>query len=345
MPSPPLILLPRPGTVRPATPQSIPAPPEAAFTSTFGPLRLPPASYLQTPAGQAAYYTLPAPTGSPSHSPDSPAGPARILFIHGVQTSAVGLLPLARAVAARFPSAHCVLLDLWGHGLSATPLQPHEPALFHRLLLALLDHLRWPAAHLVGYSFGGSTAASFAARFPERVEGLVLVAPAGLLRRSQFSAREQGYLVGAGAGGAADGVDGVDGEAVEREARDWVIEWLEGGALVVPPDWRERVARGELVAEAVREWQMREHAGHAASVVGIFRDGGIMDMHEAFRTAAETGIRARVVLGEWDDLCSVEELVGLGFGDVHVVPGVGHGVVRERVAEVAGLIGEFWGGR
>ncbi|PYI34576.1 alpha/beta-hydrolase, partial [Aspergillus indologenus CBS 114.80] len=327
----PLIVLPRPGTTTTTTSEpasSIPAPTEAAFTSTFGPV-LPKASYLQTPAGQAAYYSLP-PTAPPSPG-TSPAGPARILFVHGVQTSAIGLAPLARALAARFPAAHCVLFDHWGHGLSATPVQPHAPALFHDLLRALLDHLHWPAAHFVGYSFGGATTASFAAAWPARVESMALVAPAGLLRAAQFTTQQRGYLKGG------------DGDArVEQRARDWILGWLEGGPLVVPADWEERVARGEVVAQKVRAWQLEAHPGHAASVVAIFRDGGVLDMHDVFREAARTKIPARCVLGELDDLCTVQELRELGFGDVHVVLGVGHAVVRERVPEVARLIAGFW---
>ncbi|PYH80082.1 alpha/beta-hydrolase [Aspergillus uvarum CBS 121591] len=326
MPTFPLVVLPRPGTTTPEPPSSIPAPTEAAFTSTFGRV-LPQACYLQTPAGQAAYYSIP-PTAPTSPSASS-AGPARILFVHGVQTSAIGMAPLARALAARFPAAHCVLFDHWGHGLSATPVQPHAPSLFHDLILALLDHLNWPSAHFVGYSFGGATTATFAAAFPDRVESMALVAPAGLLRAAQFTEQQRGYLTGGD-------------EAVEQRARDWILGWLEGGPLVVPADWEARVARGEVVAQKVRAWQVEEHPGHAASVVGIFRDGGVMDMHAVFHEAASTGIPARCVLGELDDLCTVQELRELGFRDVHVVQGVGHGVVRERVPEVAGLIAGFW---
>ncbi|RAL08231.1 alpha/beta fold hydrolase [Aspergillus homomorphus CBS 101889] len=319
------IVLPRPGTFAPAgAPKSLPAPSEAAFTATFGSL-LPKASYLQTPAGKAAYYSLPPSSAAPTDS----TGPTRVLLVHGVQTCAIGLQPLARALSSRFPAAHCVLVELWGHGLSETPVRPHEPALFHGLLLALLDHLGWPDAHFVGYSFGGSTTATFAARFPERVASMVLVAPAGLLRAAQFDDVQRGCLAGGG-------------EAVEDQARAWILEWLEGGRLVVPEDWKERVARGEVVAEAVRDWQIREHAGHVASVVGIFRDGGVMDRHADFASAAKQGIRTRCVLGELDDLCSVRDLQVLGFADVQVVPQVGHGVVRQSVPEVADLIEEFW---
>jgi pimeloyl-ACP methyl ester carboxylesterase len=255
-------------------------------------------------------------------------GPDRVLFIHGVQTPALGMLPLARALQATFPQTDVVLIDLWGHGLSDTPVVPHKPALFHGLLDTLLNHIAWPSAHFVGYSFGGSLTAGYAARRPSRVDSFVIIAPAGLLRAADLSPEEQAHLR-----------DDCNDEAA---ARKWVLEWLEGGELIVPGDWKERVRRGEIVAEAVREWQMREHSGHVASVIAIVRDGGVMDAHAKFRKAAQTGIPAFAVLGEMDGVCSEQLLNEQGFNNVAIVPQVGHGVVRERVPEVAGLISGFW---
>ncbi|RDW63242.1 alpha/beta fold hydrolase [Aspergillus mulundensis] len=317
--SAPLIVLPRPGET--ATAKPIPAPSEAAFIQTFGQL-LPPASYLHTPNGRVAYYQL-----SPSAN-DAATSIRRVLFVHGVQTPAIGLQPLAKELSSRFPSAQCVLVDLWGHGLTDTPFAPHEPALFHKLLEALMAHLDWPDAHLIGYSFGGSTTATLAAARPGLVSSMVLVAPAGLLREAQFSETERMYLRG--------------GNGLEEAAKDWILEFLEGGQLVVPSDWKERVARGEVVAEAVRDWELKEHRGHLASVVAVFRDGGALDRHADFARAAATGIPALGVLGETDEVCSVQDLHEVGFKNVAVIPQVGHGVARQRVSEVAQLIEGFW---
>ncbi|KAF3396229.1 hypothetical protein F1880_007156 [Penicillium rolfsii] len=320
-----LIVLPRPGASQPNDiSQPIRAPTEANFVANFGQL-LPPASYLQTSHGRAAYYELPASSPAPSGSSNKIS---RVLLVHGVQTSALGLQPLASALSSRFPHAHCVLVDQWGHGLTDTPMVPHEPAIFHALLEALMVHLGWDNAHLIGYSFGGSTTASFAVAHPERVASMVLVAPAGLLYSSEFTEVQRTYLRG--------------GEGVEEQARAWIFEFLEGGQLVVPSDWKERVARGEVVAEAIREWEVREHEGHAASVVAIFRDGGVLDNDADFAKAAISGIPNLLVLGELDDVVSVEKLERVGMRNIAVVPQVGHGVVREKVPEVAGLIEHFW---
>lgn len=254
--------------------------------------------------------------------------PDRVLFIHGVQTPALGILPLAAALKSSSPQSHFVLLDLWGHGLTDTPLIPHEESIFHQLIDSLLDKLEWPSVHLIGFSFGGALTVGYVATRPTRIHSFTLVAPAGLIQSTNFSKEEKLFL---------------GRESNETEARKWVINFLEGSPHpIVPADWQDRVARGEVVAPAVKAWEMREHPGHLASVVGIFRDGGVIDNQAIFVKAVETGIPSLVVLGGEDDICSKEELLDLGFGDVYVVLGAGHGVVRERVPEVAGFISEFW---
>lgn len=322
-----LLVLPRPGTAKPGDMvRSIPAPSEDAFVTTFGNL-LPQVSYLQTQNGRVAYYEFPPSSPPPT---DCTTVISRVLFVHGIQTPAIGLQPLASALSSRFPYAKCVLFDHWGHGLTDTPIVAHEPALFHALLEALMAQLGWKDAHIVGYSFGASTTASFAAARPERVRSMVLVAPSGLIREAGFNELERSYLRG--------------GEGLEEQAQAWILEFLEGGPLIVPSDWKGRVGRGEVVSEAVKDWEIKEHKGHVASVIAIFRDGGCLDKQAefAFAKAAKTGIKNICILGELDEVCSVQDLADLGFRSVVVVPQVGHAVVRERVPEVARLIEDFW---
>ncbi|KAL6706213.1 hypothetical protein ACN47E_005948 [Coniothyrium glycines] len=317
-------VLPRTPTASAGLP--IKAPTEEDFTSTFGKL-LPPADYVDTEWGRYAYYDMNAGNNS---QPTSSENPDRVLLIHGVQTPAIGMLPLARELKSNFPQTHFVLLDLWGHGLSMTPVMAHQPSLFHYQIDHLLDHLGWQSAHLIGYSFGGALTVGYVASRPERVQSFVLVAPAGLLRLSSFTKEQQALLL-----------PSCEDEIAAQKA---VVGILESGELIVPADWRERVAKGEVVAQAVKEWQMREHAGHTASVVAIFRDEGVMDNDAVFRQVADAGVQNTIVLGELDDLCSREQLNRLGFHNISVVPKAGHGVVRERESEVAHLITTFWRG-
>lgn len=320
-----LVVLPRPGTALPDTRQQpIRAPSEVDFTAVFGKV-LPEASYLSTRNGRVAFYELLPSSLSP---PADATAISRVLLLHGVQTPAIGLQPLASALSARFPHAKCVLVDWWGHGLTDTPFAAHKAALFHELLESLFLHLGWGNAHFVGYSFGASVTASFAAARPERVASMVLVAPAGFIRKELFNEQQKSYLRG--------------GEGLEEPAKEWILEFLEGGQLVVPRDWKETVGRGEVVAEAVRDWEMKNHEGHAASVVAIFRDGGALDNSAEFARAAEKGIKYLYILGELDDVCSPQDLSDIGVQDFVIISQVGHAVVREKASEVAQSIAEFW---
>lgn len=314
-------LLPRPGTEISSPVDSIPGPSEDSFTQTFG-HHLPPATYLSTSYGKLAYYTF-----SPAPQPSTSAlSPSRVLFLHGVQTPALGLSPLAKSLHSSFPSAEFALLDLWGHGLSSTPVVAHTPSLFHAAIDAVLEALHWSSCHLVGYSFGGSLATSYIASSTQRakaIQSVTLIAPAGLWRTEDLDAAKlysPDYSV----------------------AKSHVLDLLEGGPLIVPSDFASRIANGEIVAEKVRHWQMENHSGHTASVISIARDGGVFGQKEIYQQAAKTGIPTIAVLGETDDVVFEKDLKEVGVGNVVVVKGVGHGVVRQEVAEVAKHIGKFW---
>lgn len=100
-----------------------------------------------------------------------------VVLLHGFGSS----LQTWDAWAEGLTATHRVVrIDLPGSGLS-----PPDPAHDYRderslqLLLALLDDLGLKRVSLVGHSMGGRIAWTFAARFPERIDKLVLVAPDG----------------------------------------------------------------------------------------------------------------------------------------------------------------------
>ena len=70
--------------------------------------------------------------------------------------------------------------DLFGRGFSDRPDTPYNIDLFVRQLGDLLDGLGFThPVSLVGLSTGGPITAAFSARFPERVDKLVLIDPVG----------------------------------------------------------------------------------------------------------------------------------------------------------------------
>ena len=298
---------------------SIPAPSHASFAAAFG-HAFPTPYYLTSSIGNTAVYDLPAPSTETR----------RVLMVHGLNTPALGMLSLAKQLQTLQPGTHIVLYDLWGHGLTSTPLQTHSAHLFHSQILQVLSYMAWSTAHLIGFSFGGSTAVSFALHHPWAVQSTVLLAPAGLIQMEALDVRTRELL--------------RDDRGREEEAREAVLDMLEGGKLKVPEEWRERSQKGEVVVEALRQWELSEHRGYRWSVFSMFRDGGAMGCEEEFGRFGKEKGKKLVVLGEKDDLCTREELVEMGFEKegVTVVVGAGHALGRTHTEEVAELIGEFW---
>jgi pimeloyl-ACP methyl ester carboxylesterase len=69
--------------------------------------------------------------------------------------------------------------DLFGRGYSDRPIARYDIDTFCRQLRELLDTLGFERAILMGLSLGGPISATFTTRYPERVQKLVLIDPAG----------------------------------------------------------------------------------------------------------------------------------------------------------------------
>ncbi len=101
------------------------------------------------------------------------------LLLHGAGESVEDWLPVWQPLARE---RTLFALDLPGHGASAAPCPPFDPAHSTALLLDLLDRLGLECVDLVGSSAGGHKALSLALDHPERVASLTLVSSVGLGR-------------------------------------------------------------------------------------------------------------------------------------------------------------------
>ena len=110
------------------------------------------------------------------HHRDEGAG-APLLLLHGLTASLSSWERCAELLAGK---RRVVRLDLPGHGLTG----PHPAARYGwadmaSLAARFLDELGIERASVAGSSLGGAVAWQLAARFPERVDRLVLLAPIG----------------------------------------------------------------------------------------------------------------------------------------------------------------------
>jgi pimeloyl-ACP methyl ester carboxylesterase len=100
-----------------------------------------------------------------------------IVFIHGLGGSWQNWLEQLPV----FAGAHRVVaLDLPGFGRSSMPRERITISLYARVLDRVMDALGIDAAAVVGNSMGGFTTAELAIAFPQRVERMLLAAPAGI---------------------------------------------------------------------------------------------------------------------------------------------------------------------
>ncbi len=133
------------------------------------------AKYLRQPGDRVALRALP---GVQLHLRDSgPKDGPPLLLIHGFGASLHTWEPWAEALSETY---RVIRIDLPGSGLSPPdPSGVYTDARSEQLLLALLDQLGVGAVTLIGHSIGGRIAWGLAARHPERVARLVLIAPDG----------------------------------------------------------------------------------------------------------------------------------------------------------------------
>jgi pimeloyl-ACP methyl ester carboxylesterase len=102
--------------------------------------------------------------------------PPTVVFLHGLVMDNLSSFYYTLACPVASIGAEVILYDLRGHGRSERPLSGYAVADSVADLAALLDTLGVDRpVHLVGNSYGGTIALSFAVAHPEKVASLVLI--------------------------------------------------------------------------------------------------------------------------------------------------------------------------
>lgn len=172
------------------------------------------------------------------HYVDAPGGDPTIVALHGLSANAHcfgGLI-----AAGLSPEFRVVAPDLRGRGTTDKPATGYTMPDHAQDVIALMDHLGLGRVVLAGHSFGGYLAIYIAAKFPERVEKLIVMDAAitlnprvgelikpSLDRLSRVSASVDAYLEEAR---GAPHLVGFWDDAIERFYRAEIQENADGTA-------------------------------------------------------------------------------------------------------------------
>lgn len=98
----------------------------------------------------------------------------RLLLLHGLADSACVWTTLGNYLSNRY---HIVAPDMRGHGESSKPETGYTFESAIADLEALMAHLNWPQAHILGHSWTGKLAPIWARQNPDRFCSMILVDP------------------------------------------------------------------------------------------------------------------------------------------------------------------------
>lgn len=247
------------------------------------------------------------------------AGPADgipIVCMHGIGSNSSGYRAQLAGLSDTF---HVFSWDAPGYGVSSQlPWSEPRPESYADALAGFIDALKLDRIIVIGSSFGGVIAAAFAARYPQRVRGAVLSAPAAGLSREPAEKR-RAALEGRIGDMAKLGPEGV------AKARSV--------ALVAPGSPPEIVAAAERLVASVHP-------------EGYAQAAHTLDMADTIAVASKIPGPTMVVVGEKDIVtpaatCARPIHAGLRNGRLEVLPGIGHLVKLEAPDTFNKLVRDF----
>ena len=210
--------------------------------------------------------------------------------------------------------------DMYGKGKSACPAVEYDRNLFRSQLLDLLNSLGLTEpVHLVGFSFGGATAANFTAHHPEKVRTLALISPV-----FHFA----------------------DGNSIVRMARLPILGnlFLHFVLMKKALDRASRLWAGASNAEhyAALFREQTSQPGFERALLSYLRSDALGDYSPVYEKLGVAGRKPLLVWGNNDEdipashIARIRSLVPLA--DYHELPNIGHGVVFQASTAVNDLL-------
>ncbi len=239
---------------------------------------------------------------------DGPADGPVIVLVHGFSTP--NFIYEQNVEALNAAGYRTLRFDHFGRGWSDRPSTKYDDTFYQRTLIGLLDHVGIDEPFgLAGLSMGGPIVAEFTARYPERVEKLVLLVPAGLDTAKADSASVA--LVSTPIIG------------------DWIWRIFGKGIVLGDAQYDEstRALDARLQGDVTVQLQYR---GYLQALLSTLRHMPMAGREKTFERLAATGVPVLAIYGDADETVSISSADKLETllpnAEVRIVAGGEHGL-------------------
>jgi pimeloyl-ACP methyl ester carboxylesterase len=244
-----------------------------------------------------------------------------VVLIHGTTMASYVWDGIADALAA---SGFRVLrYDSFGRGHSDRPETRYDTDLYDRQLLNLLNALdiKRPV-NLVGYSQGGSIAVVFAARRPDRVKRLVLIAPAGFPSLPAYAAKL----------------------ALVPVLGDWIMKVF-GKRIILAMTGMPVHDKSLVPRERARMKEQLAYRGYTSSLLSMLKYYPLHDLAEVYVRTGKHKIPTLIFWGTEDKTVPFSSakrvLAAMPHADLKALKGSTHSLVYEESSKLAPSIVSF----
>jgi len=248
-----------------------------------------------------------------------------ILFVHEFASDHRGWEPQMRELGKRY---RCIAYSARGYTPSDVPADKNAYSYLHvmRDCVAVLDHLKIDAAHLVGLSMGGYTALQVALNHPARVRSMVLA-------------------------GAGSGSERAYTEEFHRNSRELADKFEREGSAAVAQTYGLGPSRVPFLVKDPRGFaefsrMLAEHDAQGSANTSRGFQGGRPSLYDFESKIRALKIPALIVVGDEDERCIEPSLFlksAIAASGLVMFPKTGHVVNLEEPDLFNQAVSDFLG--